>query len=1132
MPLSSMDIAQMNGAFQNGAMNNMVQSGMVGQHQGHIPTGEQFAGHAANFISGVAAPVGIGLSAMAGISPLQMGAKAAWGARGAGGLAAGAAGIAAMAPMMALGAGVDYVGNQLMTGMQQQQQFNSSMRSNFNFINPSAHGGRGFNSTDTATISSNLRSMAGSAQGPMGEMVGFEELGRLAGNMGRMGMAQGVRSAKEFSSKFKEMVGTLKEIATAFGTNLEEAQQMMGAMRQSGVSLKNTGKFAKGMSAVTASGTIAVTEASAAMNIGSQISRSIGGRGQSGAAAGLRNIGLIGAATDSGLLSDDDVYEATGLRGAEGRQALNTNQLGQAANFLQKGVGTRFLASLAGKDGKLNEASVRAWERGGISTDETMRMAHANTNRNLGGIGQANFLINKGKLSGEALAQFGGLVPAMAMKSWLQEKGISFKGEGRDKAMLAYQRYAGGSVDENERTMQEVENLPMLLEQQRKTSLSAGVNTQAQLSKSTRGIEGLKRSFDKAKATVNNAVQKAGADIFEDAADTFEKLANKATGQLLAVFDQTAAKKYDSLSRSSAGSADRKSAMASLGLGGQGSSALFGAGAEKLRSGTFGNITKQGAGSSDFFQKMLGIGTVTGDKAEGLEGLKFGSEQEKNEALGSVFRGRDAAGADASRGENWAMAGGAASLIGAGVGAGLVGSALGAISFGLLAPIGMQIGAVGGAAAGAAATLVAHQLWGQDNGASAKDLGASLLSDEAQTLREGALSADEDTKKATLGKIDTDIKTLEQKVKDGEASGPEKADLERNKSIKTLSAAQAIAIKKGVKVSDLTDADYEGIGKSLGISGEQARGHAEANVAAYSQKEMEARNTAATTVAKSQGLDLRGALTGKLAQEAGSKEMKLTAEASDALGAVAGTAGKEYAAGMLAASELGATFEGGDDNAKKAMLEKQMKMRDTAKEKLSGMTGKQIAALGAGLSDQGMGDLGGGELSQLGDIQSRIEKAQGKGKKGEMRKRGVAEGNITAGLSAAAEALGITISEKQLRAAGSGPEEQARAIAKAGQIDFTAPGVKDSLMGLAKATNPHDRAEKSQSMLGGAVGQALQKSMVEKKEKKDAADNPLQAKMVESLKITADAAVAAAKSRVQMQVSLDAIAHSTKGMLE
>lgn len=198
-------------------MNQMMYSGMIGE--GSPYSGERMAGSFVNTASSIASPLAMGGMALAGLDPFSMamkGGAAGFAAGGLGGAAVGALGGAAAVgvPLMAAG----YAGGQFMQGAQQHQQLGANLRSSFGFRNQ--FGGTGFTGGEVGQIGSAMRDMT-TQLGPGGEQVSFDELGRLASNMGRMGMAQGVRNAKEFTDKFKQMVTSLKEIASEFGTSLE-----------------------------------------------------------------------------------------------------------------------------------------------------------------------------------------------------------------------------------------------------------------------------------------------------------------------------------------------------------------------------------------------------------------------------------------------------------------------------------------------------------------------------------------------------------------------------------------------------------------------------------------------------------------------------------------------------------------------------------------------------------------------------------------------------------------------------------------------------------------------------------------------------------------------------------------------
>jgi hypothetical protein len=520
--LTSEQISQINSQYMNSGMGMMQNAAMIGANG---PMAESLTGGAINRMGAIGGPLAMGAASIAGLDPISIGLRAGMGASrmglgfmGAGTVGLGAAGLAG-GTFMAAG----YAANQMFTGAQQQQQFNSSMNSTFRFANQ--YGGYGFGRSGLGDIGSQMRQMT-TEQGPMGQMVGFEELGRLASNMGRMGMAQGIRDAKEFSTKFREMVKSVKEIAESMGTNLEEAQRMMSEMRGSGVfGASNAGRAAQRIRAAAVGGGLATSEVTGMMSVGSQISRMVGGRGRAGAMGGIETISSIGAAQRMGIISEEDIYNVTGLTGAEGRRAMATRQMEQSAQFFQTSNGRRMLASIAGRNGTLDAGSVEELMSGGVSTDRTMQMA----NRNLGKIGRANFIRNEGKLRGAALEQLGGLAPMLQMKQWLEEKGVNVN-EDADRAMIFMQRQLGMGNDEAEMMLRQVRELPQIMRQRQAASQDDAYMHRLEERRSNTGIEGIKKKFEGARSEVQAALQQAGASFYEATSDYVESFINRVTG--------------------------------------------------------------------------------------------------------------------------------------------------------------------------------------------------------------------------------------------------------------------------------------------------------------------------------------------------------------------------------------------------------------------------------------------------------------------------------------------------------------------------------------------------------------------------------------------------------------------------
>ena len=494
---------------------------MLGNQNG---TGaESLAGMAMSRGAAVGGPMASSALGMMGISPIGLGlmaGQAAWSLPGVGVAGALGAGMAVMGGASAVGAGVGLVGHQMMRGAQQQLGLNQNLHNNFNFMNQ--QGGMGFTSQQGFQIGDSIRSMTG-VMGPSGEVSTFGELSRLSSEMGRMGMAQNVRTVKEFKEKFKQMVDTLKVVAHDLGTSLEEAQKAMASMKSSGVFrasdvTKMTGEMRVGALA----GGLAMSEMSGAASIGSQISRSVGGLGRHGAFAGIKTMEMIGIAQRTGAINEEDIYNATGLTGAEGRQALAASQLQHSSSFLKTPRGRYFLASVASKDGQLDPESVAEWMAGGnVGTGRTREMA----NRNLSGIGRANFIRNEGRLRGAALGQFGGIVQSQVYKQWLADKKWD-PSSMDDRAKIAFQNFSGMGRDEADVALKEVESIPEQLSAMENTRRDVVTSDALTRHRNKVGITGLKRKFDEIKEGIQGRLQTIGSRMLESATDQIESAFN------------------------------------------------------------------------------------------------------------------------------------------------------------------------------------------------------------------------------------------------------------------------------------------------------------------------------------------------------------------------------------------------------------------------------------------------------------------------------------------------------------------------------------------------------------------------------------------------------------------------------
>lgn len=560
MPIDSATIAQLNGGYQALAMNNLQYANMIGQG-GHVYGGgtagfggDAFAGGLMNRAAAMQ-PIGSTALMLAGLDPMGLGLRAgaaAYGTMGLGGAAA--VGGAVMLPAMAGYAAAGYTGNQMYTGAQQQFGMNNMMRGSFSFRN--AYGGQGFTRSDMTQFGNVLRDMSHQF-GPGGEIASFGELSQIASKMGQMGFAQGIRDIQQFSKTFKEMVSALKTMARDLGTTLEGAMEFAGAARGSGIfGMRNIQNFTGAVRAAAVSGGMAISEVTGAANVGSQISRSIGGLGRHGAVAGIRTIGQIGTAQQLGALSEEDIYNVTGMTGAEGRQAYATSLMSRSAGFLRSGRGRRLVAALAGNNGELDESALQTFMSGGMDIEETIKQGE----RMKRDVGRWNFVRNEGRLRGAVLGRVGGLVQTAAYKQWIESKGYDVD-DMSEKGMLAFQRFTGMGRDEADNTVKLLQNLPGIAQKQQFDKENDQYFQQVGQDLKMRGIEGARTRLDQAREEVNSHLQKLGQDIFNEASDSIERFLNKLSDNYVRVSTERADAAVRNLRHGRSASAEREFQM-------------------------------------------------------------------------------------------------------------------------------------------------------------------------------------------------------------------------------------------------------------------------------------------------------------------------------------------------------------------------------------------------------------------------------------------------------------------------------------------------------------------------------------------------------------------------------------------
>ena len=546
---------------------------------------------------------------------------------GMGYMAAGGVGLGAFGVVSAGLAAGSWAVNQAHMGAQQQQQFIQGMQRSFNFQTPS---GSGFTNNQLNSIGSNLRSMSGQI-GPMGQMVGFEELSSLAQNMGRMGQMTGSQDVTSFTQNFRKMLQTVKQVATELGTSLTEAQNMMSGMRSTGIfSSTDQMRMASQMRSYSIAGNMGVSELTQAAGFGSQISRAVGGLGRQGAFAGMKTLGEIGIAVQAGVISDEDIYNTTGLRGAEGRQALAQSQLQSSAGWLRSGRGRRFLASIASADGTLDRSSVDAWNSGDMGIGNTMGQSR----KNLAGVGAANFLRNEGRLRGAALEQFGGNLQAMALSQWMDSKGYSIDGMD-DRTMLFAQRQLGMGRDEADTAFKILQGMPKIREEARRSAQTDTYRQEMASYRRTTGLEGARRKVEATREHVQNKLQSVGQQMYSDLTDYIDDWLQKKTGAIMEQASKDIDRTYEDLLKGS----NSRGVQTRFGVGQPKS------GQVRLEGDPAGMVRGAGMTAKAFEKGVFGLGSMKSTLTEqGFSGLvkRLPGETLQDAEVGGILSGASA----------------------------------------------------------------------------------------------------------------------------------------------------------------------------------------------------------------------------------------------------------------------------------------------------------------------------------------------------------------------------------------------------------------------------------------------------------------------------------------------------------
>lgn len=467
--------------------------------------------------------MGVGLTGFMG-GQLGLGVTGRGAMSAFGGLGGGAMGMAASLPAFAGTAALAYGANQMVRGYRETAQVGNLMNQNFSFANANAYSGQGFSSREVGDVAKTMRGVATSAKTGLDDVMGTFQ------SMSDMGMMDTVRSAKEFETKFKGLMDSVKTISHTFSTSLKEAAELLGSMRSSGLYSAQDVLGGTLQRSVLGQHGLSAQQVTGQERAGSGIASSVGALRGTGARTAVGLTGTVATAASLGILSSADLIEATGTEGADAYTALGQSLTSAAFKFTQGSAGKAMMA-YAGemKDGrytsKMNQSRMDDITYGRVGMDEILAGAAKRTS---GSRAAASFKAVSPELSGN-FAQSGGNDAMMAAVRGIVDKLGSSADEG-DMVTLVMDKIAG--VDRaTAKILVKISQERDQIRRDTARELRQSIDARARDYERTqyRSWEGLKSQMKKGwKGSVGDPLADVGTDIgtavqgqVEDAANAF-----------------------------------------------------------------------------------------------------------------------------------------------------------------------------------------------------------------------------------------------------------------------------------------------------------------------------------------------------------------------------------------------------------------------------------------------------------------------------------------------------------------------------------------------------------------------------------------------------------------------------------
>ncbi len=429
-----------------------------------------------------------------------------------------------------LGAGISHVANSFMTGAHEQSAMERTL-SQFQFTNGASRTGSGFNRNDSMQIGNMVRQMERVPE----MLTSFGELNRIMDKMGQMGLMQGVRDAGEFMKKFKDTVGTLKDLAKTMGSTMEGALQAFGEARMSGFYSKSDITRSVLNRQFTASITgMNQSQVGALQQFGADMGHGTGGSRRTGAQHAMRTAGQLGMANQLGILTNDQIMEMTGKEGAAGIQDLSAEMTQLGYRMGNSNVGQALTLALGEmKDGrytgKMDEGLVARVRSGELSLSELKGLARSKASTRGA---KLSFAAHKQRLRSEMVGAVGAEGVSMQLQEILGERGW----QNPDAQNLVMQRF--GASEEEANLLQQL--MPNLQEMSNQMRIQGGGQARQQARNS---VMKERYSWDAIKARISKKMEHYTTDWAKDLGvavrDSFQSFADDFVDELAGSYTTT-----------------------------------------------------------------------------------------------------------------------------------------------------------------------------------------------------------------------------------------------------------------------------------------------------------------------------------------------------------------------------------------------------------------------------------------------------------------------------------------------------------------------------------------------------------------------------------------------------------------